>query len=69
MNEPCRHERALAVEKAKREDVAGWISRAVEAEAIVEHVRAIVADPHAALVVDRVRAALPTMGRSRETTS
>ena len=40
------------------EDVAGWISRAVGAEDTVERIKAIVADPQATLVVDRIRAAL-----------
>ena len=55
MNEPCKHERlgdlchnALIEAQHERD----------EALATIERVRVIVDDPHAALVVDRVRAAL-----------
>lgn len=40
------------------EDIAGWISRAMDAEATIERVKVITADPNAALVIDRIRAAL-----------
>lgn len=58
MSEPCRHERAAG-------EIPGWAQALTRIEherdaavATIERVRAIVDDPHAALVVDRIRAIL-----------
>jgi hypothetical protein len=65
-SEPCRHEREFA--GTQRDAIRSFIA-AIKAEVAAEgevaqlratlaKVAAIVADPHAALVVDRVRAVL-----------
>jgi len=65
-SEPCRHEREFA--GTQQDTLTSFVKtnrELVKAQAEVKRllatiakVRAIVADPHAALVVDRIRAAL-----------
>jgi len=59
-NEPCRHDRADAITSlvASANATAKALAERDAALATLAKVAAIVADPHAALVVDRVRAAL-----------
>jgi len=58
--EPCRHDRADAITSlvASANATAKALAERDAALATLAKVAAIVADPHAALVVDRVRAAL-----------
>jgi hypothetical protein len=60
-SEPCKHQRADASDEIK--SFVKAITELTAARATLAKVAAIVADPDAALVVDRVRAALePTKG-------